>query len=107
MTFTIEQLETAAEEINSGTAYGDVWSDVKYGDADQLRDKLGAKSLTQVDGYGGEGEGDDLWVVFDVDGQLFRKSGYWVSHDGCYWDGALEEVEPYEVTVTRYREVKR
>lgn len=59
-----------------------------------------------VDHYGGEGQGDSLWVVFRVGDQLFRKSGYYNSWDGGYFDGDLEEVEPYEVTVTRYRPKK-
>lgn len=55
-----------------------------------------------VANFGGEGQGDDRWVVFKVGTQLFRKNGYYQSHDGTYWDGDLYEVEPREVVRTEY-----
>ena len=60
--------------------------------------------VKDVERYGGEGEGDKLWVVFSVDDQLFRVTGYYSSWDGDNWeDASLEEVEAYEVMVTKYR----
>ena len=40
-------------------------------------------------------EGDwqtEVYVVFRVGDQHFRKTGYYASHDGEYWDGTLSEV---------------
>lgn len=60
----------------------------------------------ELDGYkfkslelvGGEGEGDHMHWVFsitDPEGNTvyWLLNGYWVSHDGAYWD----EYEPYQV----------
>jgi hypothetical protein len=53
---------------------------------------------------GGEGEGDERWVVFSVGDNLYRVSGYYSSWDGTTWeDTTPREVEAYEVSVTRYR----
>ncbi len=75
-----------------------------------VEDKAELPSLgvvaTGVDNYGGEGQGDELWVVFKVGDQLFEKDGYWQSWEGGTWDGDLFEVEPYEVTITKFRAKK-
>ena len=46
----------------------------------------------------------DLYVVLSVGDQFFKKSGYYQSHDGTYWDGAVVEVEPEEVSVTKWND---
>lgn len=61
--------------------------------------------ITQKDQTGGMDEGSAASVVFEIDGRHFRKSGYYASHYGYDWDGDLEEVEPFEKTVTDYRPV--
>lgn len=63
----------------------------------------GLGKLEFVDDYGGEGQGDDYWVVFKVGDQYFRQDGWYASHDGGYLDGELYEVEPVEVTRTEYQ----
>jgi len=59
-----------------------------------------------VDNYGGEGQGDDYWMVISVsDGyttRLFKMNGYHVSHDGSYYDGPFEEVKAVQKMVTVY-----
>jgi hypothetical protein len=53
---------------------------------------------------GGEGEGEERWVVFSVGDKLFQVSGYYSSWDGTTWEDVTpREVEAYEVSVTRYR----
>lgn len=53
--------------------------------------------------FGGEGQGEELWVVFSLGDQLFRVDGYYASWDGSNWDGAEPyEVEPVPVVVTQY-----
>jgi hypothetical protein len=83
------------------------WEEVKY--------ELGSEGvdtpigrIARVDEYGGEGMGDDYWVVVSVtqpDGtvQYFRRTGWYASHDGGYLDNETEEVEAFEKTVTDYR----
>lgn len=79
---------------------------------DRIRDLLGwhngeveipAGTAKYVAEFGGEGQGDTVWVVFEVNGQYFQVFGSYASWDGEYWYGAkVIEVEPQLVTVTRY-----
>lgn len=67
-------------------------------------------SLATEGGY--EGGGDAFWLVFKVEvpdyGELtLRVDGWYASYDGGYLDGDIYEVEPYQVTVTRYRTIKK
>lgn len=50
----------------------------------------------------GEGAGSDVWIVIEINGRFFKKSGYHESHYGTDWDGTLDEVKPREATVTVY-----
>jgi len=55
--------------------------------------------------HGGEGQGDQLWIVVkattpDGNVQYFRKSGWYASYDGGYYDYDLEEVFPKEILKT-------
>lgn len=60
-----------------------------------------------VEDFGGEGQGDERWVVFSVGDQLFRVEGSYASWDGTTWDyPSLEEVEPIEVVKIEYAGVK-
>lgn len=45
---------------------------------------------------GGEGSGEERWVVIEVDSRLFRKEGYYASYHGSDFDGDFREV--YAVT---------
>ncbi len=60
--------------------------------------------LEAVEDYGGEGQGEEFWVVFRVvsTGQLFRVDGYYSSYDGGSLDGSPYEVVPVEKTITVY-----
>lgn len=52
---------------------------------------------------GGEGHGEDIWVVVKAGTQLFEKCGYYRSHYDSEWDGLLTEVKPVEKTITVYQ----
>ena len=52
-----------------------------------------------------EGGGEEIWVVVQIGEQFFRKDGYYMSHDGAYWDGDLHEVKPETRPVTFYESV--
>ena len=64
----------------------------------------------QEEGF--DGGGDHVEVVLRVEPPMtdyneslvryFRKTGYYSSYEGTEWDGAFEEVEPRQVTVTQY-----
>jgi hypothetical protein len=102
MTYTIGQVESAIDAFDEGD------SDYFYEEIQWTREpiflpELGEEAV-KVDSTGGsEGEGDYMDVVFKIGDQLFRKTGFYNSWDSNDWDGSLEEVEPYEVMVTKYK----
>jgi hypothetical protein len=57
---------------------------------------------TIADDCGGEGHGENVWLVIKVGDQLFEKTGYYASHYGTDWDGDFTEVHPVEKTITVY-----
>lgn len=63
-------------------------------------------SANVVAEFGGEGEGDQYWMVISVsDGETtryFRRDGWYASYDGGYLDGDTYEVKPAEKTITVY-----
>lgn len=72
--------------------------------------KLGF-DLVSVDGYGGEGRGDDYWGVFSLskNGETVyvMLSGSYVSYDGADLDNMhWTIVEPYEKTVRDWKNVR-
>ena len=75
-------------------------------------DLEGIGTARKVEDYGGEGQGDDYWIVVsitDADGnvRLFERTGYYQSYDGGYLDGPTVEVEAVEKTVTAYRPIAK
>lgn len=84
--------------------YDGGWSEFSWAGRDGVEiPGLGLAKI--VENFGGEGQGDDRWVVFEVNGRLYEKDGYYASYDGTTWDGDLYEVKPVEVTVTKYHRV--
>lgn len=83
--------------------YSFYWGSFTYGAAalDNLVVDGVAYSFEVVDRKTGS-EGDwqtNTYLIFKVGDQYFRKNGYYASHDGEYWDGSFEEVNPVERTV--------
>lgn len=59
-----------------------------------------------VEDFGGEGQGEERWVVFSVGDQLFKVEGYYASWDGTTWDDPTPfEVKPKDVVVVRYEAI--
>lgn len=108
MTYTVAQVEDAIRQYERGAeesySYdGDFYENIMW-NRDPIRlDVLGEEAVMVEREGGSEGDGDYMHVVFKVGDQLFMKEGYYNSWDSNDWDGSLEEVEPYEVTVTKYR----
>ena len=80
-----------------------LWLHTKYeGDSGTL-DGLTAKVEAQ---YGGEGQGDDFWLVISIsDGlttRFFRRDGWYASYNGGNLDTDTVEVKPKEKLVTFY-----
>jgi hypothetical protein len=66
---------------------------------------------SSVDGYGGEGQGEEYWHVYQfIDNEtkescLVKFDGSYYSYDGSTFDRWFF-VEPKEVVVTRFFEIK-
>lgn len=70
-------------------------------------EELPSGTAKTLDEFGGEGQGDQRWVVFSVGDTIYKVEGYYTSWEGDNWDNAEPyEVEPVEVSVTQYREKK-
>lgn len=76
------------------------WDELSYGESYNIP---GLGSVQYVASKSpAEGGGEDIWVVFQVGDQLFKKYGYYMSYDEADWDGGLLEVKPVERQVTFY-----
>lgn len=100
MSYTAKELEKAIvkayEATNDDKDYGNVWESFKW----EYTTSLEVPSFGTVvyeNSYGGEGCGDDYWVVVKLNDRYFRVSGYYDSWNGGELDGELEEVIPKEV----------
>lgn len=62
-----------------------------------------------LEDHGGEGQGDEYWLIFQVvaDGvtKLYRRNGWYASYSGGEYDGPTEEVKPVQKLVTVYEKV--
>ena len=113
MSLTAKQVEEAVSEFEGSSDYesevdGDIYGDLHYFasyDKKKTLEVPGLPTLKPVEAYGGEGEGDDYWVVFQCGDQYFRKDGWYASYDGGYLDGELYEVKPKQVTVTEFQKI--
>lgn len=110
MSFTVEEVKKAIEEFESSDAYEQTYSysepsmlDDLMNEEEQSFDVPGLGKVEFVENFGGEGQGDDYWLIFKVGEQYFQQDGYYASHDGGYLDGDLYEVEPVKVTKTEYK----
>lgn len=79
------------------------WYDIKWGDGTPC-EIPGLGTLALVDEYGGEGKGEEYWVVFSITQddvtRHFKKPGSYQSYAGAEWDGNLESVTPKEKVIT-------
>lgn len=111
---TASQIERLIEaqfekESDSGASEITSWYGIKY--------ELGRHVPWQVEGLeypvyfhedhgGGEGSGEEMWIILESGGRYFRKDGFYASFDGDNWDGAFVEVQRRQEVVTVFREVK-
>lgn len=115
MSYTAEFLDEKVKEFEASDAYespytyseGSIYEDLKNEEESSF-DVPGIGKIEFVDEYGGEGQGDDYWVVFKTTetGQYWRVDGWYASHHGGELDGDAYEVFPEEVTVTQYNRKK-
>jgi hypothetical protein len=86
--------------LNSPESY----NDLKYGGDGNVP---GLGFVQPIASYGGEGKGDEYWVVFTITDdsgvtRMFRKDGSYTSCYGNDWDADLREVSAQERVVTVY-----
>lgn len=113
MSYTAKELEEATIEFFNTTDdsddYGNVWgwfkSEGGWGEEDTYLDVPGFGKLKYEDSFGGEGQGDDYWVVVKLEDRYFRVNGWYSSWEGGELDGTLEEVTPKEVKVIEWETV--
>lgn len=64
---------------------------------------LGVFKVRRIDSYGGEGQGNDYWMVLEIEFsdrvKCFELSGYYASYDGGYYED-IKEVKPVDKVVT-------
>lgn len=107
--YTSEEIEVAVTGFYNDTTeefiegIEESWSEIAYGDGPETLTLRGEEvPLVHVTQVGGQGEGENIWCVFQLGDQLFRKEGYYASHYGSDWDGDLYECEVVERTVKFY-----
>lgn len=64
---------------------------------------LGDFKVRRIDSYGGEGQGNEYWMVLEVEfsdvTKAFEVSGYYASYDGGYYE-EIKEVKPQDKVIT-------
>jgi len=115
MSLTAKEVQEKIEEYTEGgeyEGYGNFYEYIKDEGIDWRTKKPieiqvpGLPTIKFEDDFGGEGEGDDYWVVFSVGNQYFRVNGYYASYHGGELDGSVEEVKPVKVERIEYEEIK-
>lgn len=66
--------------------------------------------FTYLEGYGGEGKGEDWWVVFsvekDMQQEFFKFSAYYSSYDGVNMSyGNFYKVKPVQKVITVWESI--
>jgi hypothetical protein len=100
-------LENAFDPETEDTGWGGWvefgWSGTKVRHVPELGD------VKIVEDFGGEGQGDTRYLVFQVTDEegevrLFQKDGYYSSYNGSDWDGDFYEVVETKEIVTVYKQ---
>lgn len=104
--FTAKEVEEKIEAVI------DDWYDIEnlegWGDREnETLEVEGLGTIEFVESFGGEGQGDSLWVVFKIGDRYFQKDGYYASYDGGTWDGAVTEVKPVTVERIEYQPIDK
>lgn len=99
-----ESIREEFAEYNGLWESGNAWQEVKYSTPKEVTvDGLTAKTVAE---YGGEGQGDDYWLVISLADETatryFRMDGWYASYSGGELDGDPYEVRPQEKVITVY-----
>lgn len=85
------------------------WGDVEWEEIwSSAFEDLGDFRVRRADSYGGEGGGEEYWMVLEVEFsdviKTFELSGYYASYDGGYYN-EIKEVKPMDKVITVWVEV--
>lgn len=94
------------EEGNYEDGWDNDWSEFAWESQGNGVDVPGVGLVRCVEDFGGEGQGDNRWIVLEANGHLYRKDGYYASFEGSTWDGDFYEVEKVSVEKFEYRRKK-
>jgi hypothetical protein len=92
MSFTLTDLDCA---IN--------WYYLHY-EEDEVSTPYGLVEIVEENQRGENNEGE-LYKVVRLNGQTFKKTGYYQSYEGAVWDGPLVQVEKREVLRKEWVEI--
>lgn len=102
----IEKAETRGENVvHEENGWEDGYYAIEQASAEKPLVIDGFGAIECVEQRGGEGEGDEYWIVFKIGERYFRKNAFWVSWDGVDWEGSIEEVRPEQQTVTVWKAI--
>ncbi|MEV2222699.1 hypothetical protein AB0E01_22805 [Nocardia vinacea] len=117
MTCTARELDDFIEAWLDGQdedfrdCYRSEWSALEDAlEGDDTLDIEGLGSVKGVETHGGEGQGDEYWMILEVtdaqgNKQLFKRDGWYASFNGGHYDGPTFEVRAVEKNVTFYEKV--
>lgn len=92
--------EVAGLDPDRNFEFGDVEWDEIWSSAFE---DLGDFRVRRADSYGGEGQGDDYWMVLEVEFsdviKTFEVSGHYASYDGGYYND-IQEVKAMDKVIT-------
>jgi len=98
----IKAFDTTSSWISPASAFVEKMT---YGDKTATIPGIGVATLKD-EKLGEEGEGENIWVVFELYGSLYRLNGFYSSYDGEDWTyGSVVQVKPREITTTIYEAV--
>ena len=102
MTHTIEEVHEAIKKFG----HQDFVDSIEYTTVPFELPGIGTVKQVAAE-TGGEGSAEHIWIVFEIDGTLYEKTGYYSSYDGTEWSyGTLSVVVPRQTIVTVYDRVK-
>ena len=104
-----KQCSDVSEFAHEGLDGDKVYPEAKYGTEEYSLYKNPILGIVkQVANHGGEGKGEDWWVIYHfIDHNVYIKvNGYYQSYNGTeFYDGwdCCSEVKPIQKTITVYR----
>lgn len=100
--YTIEEIDTAVGDVEDWDELCDDYY-YRYRPKRSLTLRSEEIPVKHIDGRPpAEGGGEYIWAVIQVGTQYFKKTGFYASQGGAYWDGATVEVHPVERITTFY-----